>query len=63
MSEILIVDASATLRKILMRTGALDPGGQLGLPDFSDTAPNGAMEGAPVCSVAQGVMSVEVWLD
>jgi len=48
-----------------LKTKALDPVGsfQLGLPDFSDPAPNGAMEGALVYKVAQGVMSVEVWLD
>jgi CheY-specific phosphatase CheX len=48
-----------------LKTKALDPVGsfQLGLPDFSDPRPNGAMEGALVYKVAQGVMSVEVWLE
>jgi len=48
-----------------LKTKALDPVGSfhLGLPDFSDPRPNGEMEGALVYRVAQGVMSVEVWLD
>lgn len=48
-----------------LKTRALDPVGkfQLGLPDLSDPAPNGEMEGALVYKAAQGVMSVEVWLD
>jgi CheY-specific phosphatase CheX len=48
-----------------LKTKALDPVGrfQLGLPDFSAPRPNGAMEGALVYRVAQGVMSVEVWLE
>lgn len=48
-----------------LKTKALDPVGkfQLGLPDFSDPKPGGRMEGALVYRVAEGVMSVEVWLD
>jgi hypothetical protein len=48
-----------------LKTKALDSVGtfQLGLPDFSDPRPNGEMEGALVYRVAQGVMSVEVWLE
>lgn len=48
-----------------LKTKALDPVGsfQLGLPDFSDPRPSGAMEGVLVYRVAQGLMSVEVWLE
>jgi CheY-specific phosphatase CheX len=48
-----------------LKTKALDPVGsfQLGLPDFSDPGPGEEMEGALVYRVAQGVMSVEVWLE
>ncbi|MSR63053.1 MAG: chemotaxis protein CheX [Planctomycetes bacterium] len=47
-----------------LKTKALDPVGkfQLGLPDFSEPKPQGDMEGALVYRVAEGVMSVEVWL-
>jgi CheY-specific phosphatase CheX len=48
-----------------LKTKALDPVGsfKLGLPSFSDPMHAGNMEGALVYRVAEGVMSVEVWLD
>jgi CheY-specific phosphatase CheX len=47
-----------------LKTKALDPVGnfQLGLPDFGEPKPEGEMEGGLVYKVAEGVMSVEVWL-
>lgn len=48
-----------------LKTKVLDPAGNfhLGLPEFDQPAPQGEIEGALVYKVAQGVMSVEVWLD
>lgn len=48
-----------------LKTKALDSIGtfKLGLPDFSYSAPAGEIEGELVYQVAEGVMSVEVWLD
>lgn len=47
-----------------LKTKALDPVGEftLGLPNASPPEPQGDFEGALVYRVADGVMSVEVWL-